>query len=60
MFLFLFFVILNNFLINTAVKETIKVKLPLDIPTGTPVTVVKEIKDTPPIVADKTIKILSL
>ena len=42
------------------VREKIKVKLALAIPTGAPATLVKEMIDTPPPVALKTIKILSL
>ena len=56
--LFLFLVVLINFLLIPVVKEKIKVKLA--IPTGAPITVVKEIIDTPPLVADKTIKISSM
>ena len=41
------------------VKENARLKLALYIPTGAPTTVVKEIIDTPPLVADKTIKNLS-
>ena len=59
--LFLFFlVIFNNFLTIPVFKEKIKVKLALAIPTGAPITLVNEISDTPPVVALKTIKILSL
>ena len=42
------------------VKEKIKVKLALTIPTGTPIAVVNEITDIPSVVAFKTIKILSI
>ena len=35
-------------------------KLALTIPTGAPITVVKEIIDTPPLVQDKIIKILAM
>ena len=41
-------------------KENIKVKLALAIPTGAPITLVKEQIDTPPAVALKTMKILSM
>ena len=41
------------------VKENARLKLALNIPTGAPITVVKEIIDTPPLVADKIIRILS-
>ena len=53
---FIFFLVsLNNFFIFPVVKENIKVKLALTIPTGAPIAVVKEIMDTPPLVALKTI-----
>ena len=42
------------------VKEKIKVKLALTILTGAPVVVVNETIDIPPVVALKTIKILSI
>ena len=51
---------LSNFLIIPVVKEKIKVKLALAIPTGAPIILVNEIIDTPPVVALKTIKILSM
>ena len=41
-----------------AFKEKIKVKLALPIPTGAPKMLVKEMIDTPQLVALKTIKIL--
>ena len=56
----LFDVVLNNLLILPVVKEKIKVKLALAIPTEAPITVVKEIVVTPQHIADKTIKILSI
>ena len=59
-FFFLFLVIFSNFLIIPVVREKIKVKLALAIPTGAPITLVNEIIDTPPLVALKTIKILSM
>ena len=59
-FYFLFLVMLNNFLIIPVVKEKIKVKLALAIPTDAPATLVNEIIDTRPAVALKTIKILSM
>ena len=59
--LFLFFlVIFNNFLTIPVVREKIKVKLALAIPTGAPIILVNEIIDTPPVVPLKTIKILSI
>ena len=42
------------------VIEKIKVKLVLTIPTGAPIAVVNETIDIPPVVALKTIKILSI
>ena len=42
------------------VKEKIKVKLAVTIPTDLPIVLVNEIIDTPLIVALKTIKILSI
>ena len=59
-FLFLFLVVLSNFLVIPVVKEKIKVELSLAIPTGAPITVVKEIIDTTPLVAERTVKILSM
>ena len=56
----MFLVTLSNFLIIPVVREKIKVKLTLAIPTGAPRTLVNEIIDTPPVVAYKTIKILSM
>ena len=41
------------------VKENERLKLAGNIPTGAPIIVAKEIIDTLPIAADKTIKILS-
>ena len=59
--LFLFFlVIFNNFLVIPVVREKNKVRLALAIPTGAPTILVNEIIDTPPVVALKTIKILSM
>ena len=42
------------------VKEKIKVKLAPTVPTGAPVAVVNETIDIPPVVALKTVKILSI
>ena len=56
----LFLVILSNFLIIPVVKEKNKVKLALAIPTAAPITILKEITDIAPLVADKKIKILSI
>ena len=59
--LFLFFlVMLSNFLTITVVREKIKVKLALAIPTGAPTTHVNKIIDAPPLVALKAIKTLSM
>ena len=59
-FFFLFLVIFNNFLTIPVVIEKIKVKLALAIPTGAPTILVNEIIDTPPLVALKTNKFLSI
>ena len=59
-FFSLFLVMLSNFLIIPVVKEKIKVKLALDISTGAPTILVKEMIGTPPVIALKTIKILSM
>ena len=59
-FFFFFLVIFNNFLTIPVVKEKIKVRLALAIPTGAPVILVNEIIDTPPVFALKTIKSLSM
>ena len=53
---FLFLVILSNFLTIPVVREEIKVKLALAIPTGAPTTLVNEMIDTPPVAALKTSK----
>ena len=50
----------NNFLTIPVIREKIKVKLALAIPAGAPTTLVKEQIDTPPVVALKTIKILTI
>ena len=59
-FFFLFLAMLSNFLIIPVVREKIKVKLALAIPTGAPIILVNEIIDTPPLVALKTIKAWSI
>ena len=56
-FLFFFLVILNNFLVIPVVKEKLKVKLALAMPTGAPTVHVNEKIDTPPVAA---LKILSM
>ena len=59
--LFLFFlVIFNSFLTIPVVREKIKVKLVLAIPIGAPIILVNETIDTQPVVALKTIRILSI
>ena len=60
MLFFLLLVMLSNFLIVPVVKEKIKVKLALAIPTGAPTTFVDEMMQTPPVTALKTVKILSM
>ena len=57
---FFFLVVLNNFLVNPDVREKIKEKLAIAIPTGAPTILVNEKINTPPVVALKTIKILSM
>ena len=59
LFLFVSF-IFSNLLTIHVVKEKIKIKLALGIPTGAPTTLLNEITDTPLLVALKTIKILSI
>ena len=51
---------LSNVLTIPVLKEKIKVKLALAIPTGAPTTLVNEMIDTPPLVALKAIKTLSM
>ena len=51
---------LNNFLTIPVDKEKIKVKLGPAIPTGAPTILAEEIMQTPPLVALKTIKTLSM
>ena len=58
-FFFLFLDIFSNFVTIPVVREKIKVKLALAIPTGAPTTLVKEMIDTPSFVALKAIKTLS-
>ena len=60
LFLFFFLVVLSSFLVVPVVREKLKVKLALAIPTGAPTILVNEQIDTPPVVALKTIKILSM
>ena len=56
----MFLDVLNNFLTVPVVREKIRVELALAIPTGATTTLVNEQIDTPPVVALKTIKILSM
>ena len=51
---------LSNFLIIPVVREKIKEKLMTAIPTVAPITLAREMIDTPPLVALKTIKTLSM
>ena len=51
---------LSNFLIITVVREKIKVKLALVIPTGAPTTLADEMIQTLLLVPLKTIKIMSI
>ena len=51
---------LSNVLTIPVLKEKIKVKLALAIPTGAPTTLVNEVIDTPPLVALTAIKTLSM
>ena len=59
-FFFLVLVVVNNFFIIPVAKENTIVNPSLAIPTGTPATVAWEIIQMPPVVALKTIKILSM
>ena len=59
-FLFFFLVVISNFFTIIVVREKIRVKLALAIPTGAPTILVNEIIDTPPLVALKTIKAWSI
>ena len=59
-FFFLFLVVLSNCLIIPVVREKIRVKLALAIPTGAPTTLADEMIQIPLLTACKTIKILSM
>ena len=59
-FFFLFLVIFSNVLAIPVIREKIRVKLAIAIPTGTPIILVNEIIDIPPLVVLKTIKTLSM
>ena len=56
LFFFFFLVILSNFFTIPVVREKIKVKLALAIPTGAPIILVNKQIDIPLVVARKTIK----
>ena len=56
MLLFLFLVIFSSFFVIPVVKQNAKVKLVVANPTGTQITLAKEIIDIPSLVADKKIK----
>ena len=60
LFLFVTFVMLSKALIILAVRETIKVKVALSIPTGAPTTLADEMIQTPLLAALRTVKILSM
>ena len=60
MFYFLFLPIFDSFFIVPVVRENIKGKLALAIPAATPITLVKEIILIPPLISDKTLKVLSI
>ena len=59
-FFFFVVVILSNFLTIPVVREKIKVRHVLPIPTGALTILVNEIIDTPPLAALKTIKAWSI
>ena len=59
-FFFLFLVVVSNFLTIPVVREKNKVKIALAISTGAPKIIVNETIDTPPLIALKTIKVLSM
>ena len=50
----------SNFLTIPVVRKKIKVKLALAIPTGAPTMLKNKMIETPPLVAPKKIKILSM
>ena len=58
--MFFLFVIFSNLLTISVVREKIKVKLALAIPTGAPTILVNKIIDTPLLVTLKTTKTLSM
>ena len=58
-FCLFFCFVFDSFFIIPVAKEKIRVKLALAITAAAPTTVTKEIIDTPPLAADKTIEVLS-
>ena len=56
LFPFFFLFIFSNVLTISLVREKIKVKLALAIPTGAPTILINEIIDTPPVAALKQLK----
>ena len=60
LFLFASFVMLSKALIIPVVREKIKVKVALSIPTGAPTTLADKMIQTPLLVALRTVKILSM
>ena len=59
-FFFLFLVVLNNFFVISVAKENTIANPALAIPRGAPTVVAWETIQTPPIVAERAIKILSM
>ena len=59
-FFLLFFVMLSNFFIIPVAKEKVRVKIAPAIPTGPSTTFKEEMIKSPPLVALKTIKTLSM
>ena len=57
---FLSFLVISTFLTTPVVREKIKVKLAVTVPTGAPIALANEIMDTPPLVTFNTIKNLSI
>ena len=60
MFLLFIFCYFKTFFIIPVAKENTRVKLALAIPAGAPITLIKEIINTSPLVADRTVKVLSI
>ena len=59
-FFFFFLVTFNSFFIVPVVKENTWVREALANPAGTPIKLVKEMIPIAPLIADKTIKVLSI